>query len=1006
MIPVRALVSASCLLCAGLPSHAGTMGLAWDPVPEATSYLISYGMASGDYTFSLDVGDATQTTLTNLDDCTLLYVAAQAYDAATDQTSAYSNEISGLPIAEGADGDGDGVADACDSCTDTDGDGFGDPGFPGNACPPDNCPGTSNPDQADADGDGQGDACDAPGVTVLEVRVASSSDDAEEKPSGSVSTSSSDLELVEESSTQTVGIRFNGVALPHGATVVDAWVQFRVDEAASGSVALNIRGQADDDAATFSSSSGNVSSRPTTLATVAWSPAPWITVGDAGPDQRTPNVAGVIQEIVSRPGWTSGNALAVVLTGSGRRVAESYDGSAAGAPLLHVEYAVGPDGDGDGFADSEDNCPGTSNPDQADADGDGQGDACDVDDDGDGVPDTSDNCPLTSNADQSDTDGDGEGDACAAPDVTVLEVWVASSSDDAEEEPSGSVSTSSSDLELVEDFGTQAVGIRFDGVALPNGATVVDAWVQFQVDETASGSVALNIRGQADDDAATFTSSSGNVSSRPTTLATVAWSPAPWITVGDAGPDQRTPNVSGVIQEIVSRPGWTSGNALAVVLTGNGRRVAESYDGSASGAPLLHVEYVVGQDGDAAAGPSGKRRSMWVWPDEITEPVADPAQRQALVDRAQQSCVSRLYVSVYQFPQNSTGERMYERADMGALIALAHDKGIEVWATYGNVDWPGLAANLDCTCQPSGFVWDRVDDYNSFNSDPSYQDFDGWMFDVEPDVLDVRLLAMYECARARLDPASAMGAAIQHSWHGSLQYPCGSDTNKPLYEHVIDLSLLDVIVPLCYRDFVGNTSNNGILDICVEELTYAAQQERGDVLEIGLESSCNVAANETFCQEGAAAMRCAISQLRRLFAVRGFALHQYEGSLFEATADWPEYDPSACEVETLMLSKQGLPWEVQISWPGVAAAQCHDLILGDLSMLLEMGGTVDLGPVQPITDACGMTDLSVTDDTLPDAGDAIFYLHRLHTNDALGDYGQSSNCSTRTSVEVCTEACP
>jgi hypothetical protein len=44
----------------------------------------------------------------------------------------------------------------------------------------------------------------------------------------------------------------------------------------------------------------------------------------------------VIQEIVNRSGWASGNALALIVTGTGERVAESYDGSAA--PELHIEY--------------------------------------------------------------------------------------------------------------------------------------------------------------------------------------------------------------------------------------------------------------------------------------------------------------------------------------------------------------------------------------------------------------------------------------------------------------------------------------------------------------------------------------------------------------------------------------------------------------------------------------------------------------------------------------------
>jgi C1A family cysteine protease len=45
-------------------------------------------------------------------------------------------------------------------CVDSDHDGYGDPNYAGNSCPPDNCPGTYNPDQLDSDHDGLGDACD------------------------------------------------------------------------------------------------------------------------------------------------------------------------------------------------------------------------------------------------------------------------------------------------------------------------------------------------------------------------------------------------------------------------------------------------------------------------------------------------------------------------------------------------------------------------------------------------------------------------------------------------------------------------------------------------------------------------------------------------------------------------------------------------------------------------------------------------------------------------------
>jgi hypothetical protein len=68
--------------------------------------------------------------------------------------------------------------------------------------------------------------------------------------------------------------------------------------------------------------------------------------------------------------------------------------------------------DDDGVLNASDNCPLDANADQANADGDGEGDACDADDDNDGILDAADNCSLVANPDQANVDGDAEGDAC------------------------------------------------------------------------------------------------------------------------------------------------------------------------------------------------------------------------------------------------------------------------------------------------------------------------------------------------------------------------------------------------------------------------------------------------------------------------------------------------------------------------------------------------------------------------------------------------------------------
>lgn len=76
---------------------------------------------------------------------------------------------------------------------------------------------------------------------------------------------------------------------------------------------------------------------------------------------------------------------------------------------LHSFHA--PDHDQDGVFDGVDNCPSVANADQADLDGDLEGDVCDNDDDNDGHFDDNDNCPLVEN-DQADTYGTSAGDAC------------------------------------------------------------------------------------------------------------------------------------------------------------------------------------------------------------------------------------------------------------------------------------------------------------------------------------------------------------------------------------------------------------------------------------------------------------------------------------------------------------------------------------------------------------------------------------------------------------------
>ncbi len=480
--------------------------------------------------------------------------------------------------------------------------------------------------------DGALTATDQVAVTVLaagggssgsfEKRVAAGSDDAEQRLTGSTSLSSSDLELTTDGTTQqVVGMRFTNVAVPRGATVTNAYLQFQVDEVSTGAASLTVRAENSDNAPTYAATSGNVTSRATTAASVAWSPPDWPTKGAAGAGQRTPNLAALVQAVVSRSGWSAGNALALQVSGTGRRTAEAFEGGASTATLLHVDYTsgtgtpanaapavnAGPDAtvvlpavaslDGTVTDDGLPSPPGAVTTAWSRVSGPGTvafGNSAAVD--------TTATFSVAGSyvLQLSATDG-----ALTATDqvaVTVLaagggssgsfEKRVAAGSDDAEQRLTGSTSLSSSDLELTTDGTTQqVVGMRFTNVAVPRGATVTNAYLQFQVDEVSTGAASLTVRAENSDNAPTYAATSGNVTSRATTAASVAWSPPDWPTKGAAGAGQRTPNLAALVQAVVSRSGWSAGNALALQVSGTGRRTAEAFEGGASTATLLHVDY-------------------------------------------------------------------------------------------------------------------------------------------------------------------------------------------------------------------------------------------------------------------------------------------------------------------------------------------------------------------------------------------------------------------------------
>ncbi|MFT5025200.1 MAG: hypothetical protein ACI9L7_001139, partial [Candidatus Azotimanducaceae bacterium] len=164
---------------------------------------------------------------------------------------------------------------------------------------------------------------------------------------------------------------------------------------------------------------------------------------------------------------------------------------------------------------------------------------------------------------------------------------ILSSSDDAEEKFNGTtVTTSSSDIELVydtwNDQGLQTIGLRFDDVTIPANATVSNAYIQFTADGDYSGNLTMTISGEDIAISNSFSSSFSNISNRIPTTENVLWTLTTSWNDEQAGLTQRTPDLSAIVTEVLSSNGWQSGNPVTFIITGTGsetaRRRAYSFD--------------------------------------------------------------------------------------------------------------------------------------------------------------------------------------------------------------------------------------------------------------------------------------------------------------------------------------------------------------------------------------------------------------------------------------------
>ncbi len=155
------------------------------------------------------------------------------------------------------------------------------------------------------------------------------------------------------------------------------------------------------------------------------------------------------------------------------------------------------------------------------------------------------------------------------------------------------------------------LGLRYSGVAIPQGAQITSATLVLKSNALGGGSGTRwgNLYGDAADNAAVWSNSS-----RPDQIAkTAASTPLAYSLIQGAACNQ---DVTAIIQEIINRAGWTSGNSLRIAgdatagAGSDGLAVLQDLDTSGYNSPLL-ISFVNPPRG-GSTGRGSLLRSKWL----------------------------------------------------------------------------------------------------------------------------------------------------------------------------------------------------------------------------------------------------------------------------------------------------------------------------------------------------------------------------------------------------------
>lgn len=135
-------------------------------------------------------------------------------------------------------------------------------------------------------------------------------------------------------------------------------------------------------------------------------------------------------------------------------------------------------------------------------------------------------------------------------------------------------------------------GDRFQTVAIGNADTIDTAKLTVDIITTSDDDASVTIEGEDVDDAVSFVTNA-DVFNRVRTTAAVTWQ-----SDGLGAGTEDSPEIKAVIQEIVNRGGWATGQDMCIITvplaTASKVFKTTSYEGDTALATKLHVEFTAG----------------------------------------------------------------------------------------------------------------------------------------------------------------------------------------------------------------------------------------------------------------------------------------------------------------------------------------------------------------------------------------------------------------------------